>query len=260
MCQWWIGEHGVNTVARVGAALPPREVLGQNILIVVAGVSEGPALVDVPQRPDARHFGFEPIVGADVATHVGPQAHAIQAQIVGVGHATGSYQQVATANDATVCKLNTGAALSFPRCDSRNRHADVDVDALGLQHLGDGSRYVGVFPSRQARPRLDDGDLAAEAAKDLRHLKADVPTSDDHQLAGQLAQRQQSLAVKVRVFRQTRNWRHGRARTRVQDDLGRAQYVLARLHQELATIATHQPAVGFNDAQALQPAEPALES
>ena len=227
MCQRWIGEHGVNAVARVGAALPPREVLGQNILIVVAGVSEGPALVDVPQRPDARHFGFEPIVGADVATHVGPQAHAIQAQIVGVGHATGSYQQVATANDATVCKLNTGAALSFPRCDSRNRHADVDVDALGLQHLGDGSRYVGVFPSRQARPRLDDGDLAAEAAKDLRHLKADVPTfdlrhlkadvptSDDHQLAGQLAQRQQSLAVKVRVFRQTRDCRYGGARTRV---------------------------------------------
>ncbi len=30
--------------------------------------------------------------------------------------------------------------------------------------------------ARQARPRLDDlGDLAAEAAKDLRHLKADVP-------------------------------------------------------------------------------------
>ena len=33
-----------------------------------------------------------------------------------------------------------------------------------------------------------------------------------------------------------------------------------RLHQELATIATRQPTVSFNDAQALQPAEPALES
>lgn len=54
----------------------------------------------------------------------------------------------------------------------------------GLQHLGHGSRHVGVFPPRQARPRLDDCDLAAEAAKDLRHLKADVPASDDHQLAG----------------------------------------------------------------------------
>ena len=69
----------------------------------------------------------------------------------------------------------------------------MHFDSFVPQQLQDGGGNIGIFATRQLRPRLQDGHPAAEPAIGLRQLQADIAPADDYQTVGQAIEVQRGL-------------------------------------------------------------------
>ena len=163
-----IGVHRVGRYPAVGGTCAALKIGQHDLAVLVAGVGEGPALVDVTDRPDAGHVGFQLAIGGHKATLVGLDTHRSQVEALGVGAAPGGDQQVRAFDPMSTHRHgDPGIGTLFHQPDLV---AGVEADALCLQHLGEGFRDRLVFAASDARVGLDHGDFAAEPAKDLPHL------------------------------------------------------------------------------------------
>ena len=70
------------------------------------------------------------------------------------------------------------AALGKPRAFA----VQVNPDSLALQDFLDGGGNILVLARHQARRRLDDRHLAAEASIDLREFEPDIAAPEDHEM------------------------------------------------------------------------------
>src|SRR5262245_30129025 len=96
------GRIGIESVDRdavgVLAAGVAKQVVGDDLIVVVAGVSEGALAVAVAERPDAWVSGAQGFIDLDVATLVGLDSGELQAELVGVGYTADRKQDVAAAS------------------------------------------------------------------------------------------------------------------------------------------------------------------
>ena len=93
-----IGVEGVGGDA-VGPLAPgvAQQVVGDDLVVVVAGVGEGALAVAVAERPDARVRGAQRLVDLDVAALVGGDAGGVEPEVVGVGDAADGEEEVRAA-------------------------------------------------------------------------------------------------------------------------------------------------------------------
>ena len=166
--------------------LAVEQVGGDDLEVVVRGVREGAAPVAVAERPDARHVGLQlrrPPRCSRVRRSPRRRARARGRRCWAAGRPRAarasrrprvrpSLQSTLHGDVARRCCANAdaGGVGAHLRCPRASRIAAT------------ASRHVLVLARDQARPFLDDRDLAAEAAVHLRELEPDVAAADDDEM------------------------------------------------------------------------------
>src|SRR5262249_23604531 len=82
-------------------------------------------------------------------------------------------------------------AMSLPRFATRRQRALRRTSMPSrLRNIGDGGGGIRVLPRNEARRQFDDGDIATEAAIDLREFETDVTAADHDQVRRQGIERE----------------------------------------------------------------------
>ncbi len=95
MSEGWIDVGGVRENAVAHAARSAiEEVVGDDFAVVVRSVGEGAAPIAIADGEDAGSRGAELIIDGDVAALVGSNAGGGKVQVIGVGYAADSQQDM----------------------------------------------------------------------------------------------------------------------------------------------------------------------
>ena len=89
---------------------------------------------------------------------------------------------------------------------------EPDVDAFALQDFLDGRRHIFILALNQARPHLDDRDLASESPEHLPELQPDIAAAHDDQMLGKKIDVHHRAVGEVFDLLESRHLRHDRAR------------------------------------------------
>jgi hypothetical protein len=126
------------------------------------------------------------IVHLDVPARVHCDTGLFQPQVVRIRAAPHSQQYVRPNH------LGRARRAIHPRRDFLTSLGEGDAlgvqancDAFVLQNFPDGGGYIFVLPLHQARPHLDDRNLAAKPAEHLTELEADVAAAHHDQVPRQ---------------------------------------------------------------------------
>ena len=211
-----IGGHAIGDAA----AIVVEQVGRHDLVVVVRGVGEGAAAVDVTQRPDARHAGAQLFVDRDVAARIRLHARLVEPEIVGVRPASDREQQVRALDLVRVVlavESDADAAAAPRQGDALG--VEPDLDALAFENLPDRRRHLLVLARDQPRAHLDDGDAGAEAPVHLGELQADVAAADHHQVLGQGVKLEHGAVREMVDLAQAGQVRHMCPRADVDEDL-----------------------------------------
>ena len=171
-------------------ALAVEQVGGDDLVVVVRGVGEGAAAVDVAERPDAGDVGAQLVVDGDVAARVGRDAGARRGR--GRRCSAGGRRRRAGGcpRSAAPCRRRSNATRTpLPPCAPPTRRASRTTK---WKRSPSRSRIActSCETSRSSRairrsPYSSTVTLRAEAPVHLRELEADVAAADDDQVLGQ---------------------------------------------------------------------------
>src|SRR5918996_2336266 len=149
-------------------------------------MSEGSSPVAIAQGVDARHIGAELIIHPDVTALIDGDACVFQTEVTRVRHPAHGEKHV-RADDCLVAAaaidIDGYLVATFFQGDAFSARADMD--AFVFEYCPDGFGHVFVFTLNQARPHLDDRDLAAKAAVHLSELQTNIAAANDDQMLGQ---------------------------------------------------------------------------
>src|ERR1700730_257904 len=126
-------------------------------------------------------------------------AGAVEAEVVGVGAAANGEEDVGSdAVRRVVGAVDAGGYIVAARLKVNALGAGSNGNAFFFKEGLDGGGDVLIFARDQARGLLDDGDFAAEAAKDLSEFEADVAAAYDDEMAGQSFELEDAYVVHPR--------------------------------------------------------------
>src|SRR5437660_2540374 len=134
-------------------------------------MSEGSSSVAITQRVNAGHVGAKLIVNLDVTALIHLNPGILQAEVVGVRHATDCEKRVRADDSlilAAAINLHGYFVAAFFKADAFS--VQTNLDTFAFENCFDVFRNVFVFTFDQSRPSLHNGDLAAEAAIHLSKL------------------------------------------------------------------------------------------
>ncbi len=177
----------------VESDLPSIKIGVDDLEVVVRNVSKGGTAVDIAQGPDSRHVRFQAAVDADKSSAVGFDPRGVQPQVVAIGPASGGGQKMRSfQRKVFISGSYTQHNPPAFRRDSIRLGAQDKADSFALQCLPQLVGHVGVFAGENLLVAIDDRHLAAEPAKHLPELQADVPAAEDQQVLRQFGQFQDS--------------------------------------------------------------------
>src|SRR5690242_361473 len=91
----WVGEEGIDRYAVAHFAMRIlQEIIGDDLVIVVSGMGEGPTPVTVTECINVLCGGLQRLIDLDVTTRIGLDAGLTQAQLFGVRHAADGEQHM----------------------------------------------------------------------------------------------------------------------------------------------------------------------
>src|SRR5262249_53303755 len=133
--------------------------------------------------PDARDVGAKLVVHLDISVLINGDAGFIEAEVVRIWSPADRDQQVGTDDlrgfSPGFDLHGYGFALLL---HTDHFTVEAQVDAFLAEKIADRLRDVLVLPRDQARPELDQGHLAAEAAIHLGEFKSDVAAAQDDEM------------------------------------------------------------------------------
>src|SRR5438309_7644844 len=148
-------------------------------------MSEGSSSVAITQRVNAGHIGAKLTVNLDVTALIDFNPSILQAEVVGVRHATDCEQRV-RADDSLIAaaaiNLHGYFVAAFFKADAFS--VQTNLDTFAFENCFDVFGNVFVFTFDQSRPPLHDGHLTAKAAIHLSKLQSHIAAADDDQMAG----------------------------------------------------------------------------
>ncbi len=161
------------------------EQIGRDdLVIVVRGMRERAATVDVAKRPDAGNAGAQLIVDLDEAALVGGDAGFVETEVV-------RYWDCGRRRAADASRRSRAAPSRSSRGSPRPRRAARASTHWALRRNAmpsassiawTAAETSGSSRAIDARRHLDHGDAAAEAPVHLREFEADVAAADDDQV------------------------------------------------------------------------------
>src|SRR5271156_5586208 len=163
-----------------------KEVVRNNLVVVIGSMRKGAAAVAVPQRPDAGHFRLQLIINHYVAAGVGGNPSPVQSQVARVGSTSHGQKNVSAYNfwrTFFACEADGDAAIAFRQRDTLG--IQPYVYALSLQDFAHRLGNVFVLPSNQARSHFHNRNFTPEAAIDLGELQPNITSADDDKMLGQ---------------------------------------------------------------------------
>ena len=201
------------------ATLAIKQVRGDDLEIIVGGVSEGALSVTVAERPDSFDIGGQIVAYCDITPVVQLDAGLVQAEIVRIGAPAGRQQYVR----ACYFRGPFGASHSDRGALRMRREPDAfgagaDMNAFPLEDIANFLGNIRIFAPDQPVAFLDDGHVGAHTAIDLREFEADIAAADDNEMARKLIQPDDRAIGQVgnRVY--AREIRYGGPATDIQEN------------------------------------------
>ena len=168
------------------AMVSVKEIVRNNLVVVVGSMRKGATPVAIAQSPYARHARLQLIIHGDVATMVGSNPGPVQSQVVGVGSTSHGQQNVSAYHLRRT--FLAGEADGHTSVVFRKRDAfriQPDVYALSLEDLAHGLGNVFILSPNQARPHFHYRDFAPEPAIDLGKLQPNITSADNDEMTGE---------------------------------------------------------------------------
>jgi hypothetical protein len=104
------------------------------------------------------------------------------------------------------------------------------VDLLAGENLLDGRGHIFVFPRHQARPHLENRNLASKAPEHLAEFQADIAAADNDQVFGQKVDGHHGTVGEIRDLVQSGHFRHDGAPAHVDEDPPGGEPVRSHAH------------------------------
>src|SRR5579872_3179480 len=163
-----------------------KEIVRNDLVVVIGSVRKSAAAIAVPQCPDAGHVRLQRIINGDVAAGVGGNPSSVESQIVGVGSTSHGQKNVSARyfwRTFFACEADRDATVAFRQRDTLC--IQPDAYALSLQDFAHRLGNVFVLPSNQTRSHFHNRDFAPQAAIDLSELQPNITSADDDEMLGQ---------------------------------------------------------------------------
>src|SRR5580693_7074747 len=163
-----------------------KEIVCNDLVVVIGSMRKGAAAVAVPQRPEAGHVRLQLIINHYVAAMVGGNPSPVQSQVVRVRSTSHGQKNVSAYyfwRTFFACQADGDAAIAFRQRDTFG--IQQDVYALSLQDFAHSLGNVFVLPSNQARSHFHNRHFAPEPAIDLSELQPNITSADDDEMLGQ---------------------------------------------------------------------------
>src|ERR1700683_1220348 len=163
-----------------------KEIVRNNLVVVVGGVRKGAAAVAVAQCPDAGHVRLQLIIDDDVTAVVGSNPRPVQTQVARVGRSSHGQKNVSAHyfwRTFFACDADGDTTIAFRQ---RNTfRIQPDVYAFSLQDFAHSLGHVFVLASNQARSHFHNRNLAPQAAIDLGELQSNVTAAVNNEMPAQ---------------------------------------------------------------------------
>ncbi len=187
-----VGDHVVVHVAGLAG-----EDLGHRHALVLGLVRQHRPGDHVADGVDAGHIGLEVRVDDDALPVVERHADGLEAEPLGVGHATDGDQHHVGLHHHAVgaagrCRLDRDLVAGRGLGDARHLARELEAHALLGEDALQRARHLGVGPRQDAVEELHHQDLAAEPAPHGAELQADHAGADHQQPLGHLRQHQRA--------------------------------------------------------------------
>ena len=185
-----IGEKSVGEITVLDGLVFSLDEVGVDDLVVVIGnVGECRTALDIAERPNSRDVGFHSRIGFNIAAIVRGDSGFGQIQIGGVGLAAGSNQKMRAGDRlAALWRVECKRYFAATILDLLGLRGQLKFNAFGFEDFLQLSHDVFVFAGQNTFAAVDDGYLAAEAAKHLSEFEADVAAAQDQQMLGNFLQ------------------------------------------------------------------------
>src|SRR5208282_4109943 len=177
-----VGLDPVGNPAMVGV----KEIVRNDLVVVIGSVRKCAVAVAVPQCPDARRVGLQLIVDDDVAAGVDGNPSPVETQVARVGNASRGQKNVSARYfwwTFVTRQADGHAAIAFRQRDTFR--IEPNLYALSLQDFAHSLGSVFVLPANQARSHFHNRDFAPEAAIDVGELQPNITSADYDEMLGQ---------------------------------------------------------------------------
>ena len=141
-----------------------KEIVRNDLVVVIGSMRKSASAVAVPQCPDAWHVRLQLIINHYVAAVVGSNPGPVQSQVARVGSTSHGQKDVSAHyfwRTFFACEADGDTAIAFRQRDTFR--IQPDVYALSLQDFAHSLGNVFVLPPNQARPHFHNRDFAPEA-------------------------------------------------------------------------------------------------
>src|SRR5579864_6263110 len=163
-----------------------KEIVRDNLVVVVGSMRKSTAAVAVPQCPDAGHVCLQLIINDYVPAVVGGNPSPVQSQVVCVGSTSHGQKNLSAYyfwRTFFAGEAHGDAAIAF--CQRDTFRIQPDLYTLSLQDFAHSLGNVFVLPSNQARSHFHNRDFAPEPAIDLSKLQPYIASADDDEMLRQ---------------------------------------------------------------------------
>jgi hypothetical protein len=142
--------------------------------VVAGGVGEHRPAAEIPEHPDVLGVGMQPIVDRDEPLSIGVDVEMLDAEVIAVGSAAGSDEQMGGGELVAGGALADDPDLAVRRGDGDAGRGGAHVDAFVGERRPHHRRDTAVLTWQQPVAPLHHGHAGAEAGEHLRELAADV--------------------------------------------------------------------------------------